>query len=160
MVDLSGAVGFVTVRCEILGESYQLLEFIYKRPAYYAVQHMMSFFDDAVKPVGILEYETESPRTLTVAGFQKAETSVALLWYSDEIPNDELVWDKVDVTVKGVTFQEPVYVEMITGKVFELDKSAWRSEGGNTRLTQLPVWDSPMMLAERAQVELRKDAAP
>ena len=30
-----------------------LLQFIYKRPAYYAVQHMMGFFDDAVKPVGI-----------------------------------------------------------------------------------------------------------
>ena len=34
-----------------------LHEFIYKRPAYYAVQHMMSFFDDAVKPVGLLEHE-------------------------------------------------------------------------------------------------------
>ena len=136
-----------------------LLEFIYKRPAYYAVQHMMSFFDDAVKPVGILEYESNSPRTLTVAGFEKAGTSVALLWYSDEVPSDDLTWDKVDVTIKGVTFQDPVYVEMITGKVFELDKSAWKTEGGNTTLTQLPMWDSPMMLAERAQVDLRTDAA-
>lgn len=135
-----------------------LHDFIYKRPAYYAVQHMMSFFDDAVKPVGILEYESASPRTLTVAGFEKVGTSVALVWYSDEIPSDELAWDKVDVTIKGAAFRDPVYVEMITGKVFELDKSAWKSDGGNTRLTQLPVWDSPMMLAERAQVDLQKDA--
>ena len=135
-----------------------LHDFIYKRPAYYAVQHMMSFFDDAVKPVGILEYESDSPRTLTVAGFEKAGTPVALVWYSDEIPSDELAWDKIDVTIKGVTFRDPVYVEMITGKVFELDKSAWKSDGGNTTLTQLPMWDSPMMLAERAQVDLLKDA--
>ncbi len=136
-----------------------LLEFIYKRPAYYAVQHMMSFFDNAVKSVGILEYESNSPRALTVAGFEKAGTSVALLWYSDEVPSDDLTWNKVDVTIKGVTFQDPVYVEMITGKVFALDKSAWKLEDGNTTLTRLPVWDSPMMLAERAQVDLRKDAA-
>jgi hypothetical protein len=91
-----------------------LLQFIYKRPAYYAVQHMMSFFDDAVKPVGILNYESDSPRRLTVAGFEKAGTAVALLWYSDLVPSDNLAWDCVDVTVKGVTFKNPVYVEMIT----------------------------------------------
>ncbi|NLX95018.1 MAG: glycoside hydrolase [Rhodopirellula sp.] len=137
-----------------------LHEFIYKRPAYYAVQHMMSFFDDAVKSVGILEYESKSPRKLTIAGFEKAGTAVALLWYSDQVPSDELAWDRVDLTVKGVTFHDPVYVEMITGKVFDLDKSAWKSEGGNTTLTQLPMWDSPMMLAERAQVDLRKEGLP
>jgi len=70
-----------------------------------------------------------------------------------------LAWDKVDLTVKGVTFKDPICVEMITGKVYELDKSAWKSEGGNTMLTQLPVWDSPMMLAEREQVELRKEGS-
>ena len=134
-----------------------LLQFIYKRPAFYAVQHMMGFFDDAVKPVGLLACESGSPRELTAAGFDKAGTPVALLWYSDQIPGDDLAWDKVDVTVKGVTFKDPVYVELITGKVYELDKSAWRSADGNTTLTQLPVWDSPMMLAERDQVALRKD---
>ncbi len=137
-----------------------LLQFIYKRPAFYAVQHMMGFFDDAVKPVGLLECESGSPRELTAAGFDKAGTPVALLWYSDQIPGDDLAWDKVDVTVKGVTFQDPVYVEMITGKVYELDKSAWKSADGNTTLRQLPVWDSPTMLAERDQVALRKDVAP
>jgi hypothetical protein len=45
---------------------------------------------------------------------------------------------------------------LITGKVFELAKGAWMSAEGNTVLTQLPVWDSPMMLVERTQVELRK----
>ena len=137
-----------------------LLEFIYKRPSYYAVQHMMSFFDDAVKPLGVLECDSDSPRKLTVAGFEKGGTSVALVWYSDQVPGDELKWDRVDGTVKGVSFKDPVYVEMITGKVYELDKSAWKSAGGNTSFTQLPVWDSPMMLAERDQVELRKEKAP
>lgn len=132
-----------------------LLDFIYKRPTFYAVQHMMSYFDGAVKPVGVLACESDSKRTLTAAGFEKAGTSVALLWASDKIPSDELAWEKVSVTVKGVAFRDPVYVEMITGKVFELDASMWKSEGGNTALKQVPVWDSPMMLAERAQVPLR-----
>lgn len=135
-----------------------LLQFIYKRPAYYAVQHMMGFFDDAVKPVGLLACESGASRKLTAAGFDKAGTAVALLWYGDQIPGDDLARDRVDVTVKGVTFKDPVYVEMITGKVFELDRSSWKCGGGNTTLTRLPVWDSPVMLAEREQVPLRRTA--
>ena len=135
-----------------------LLQFIYKRPTFYAVQHMMSFFDDAVKPVGLLTVESTSKRKLTAAGFDKAGTPVSLVWFSDKVPGDELVWEPVDLIISGVVFKDPVYVEMITGKVFDLDKTRWKTEGGNTTFTRLPVWDSPMMLAERAQVELLKGA--
>jgi len=134
-----------------------LLQFVYKRPTFYAVQHMMSFFDGTVKSVGLLSCETDSKRKITVAGFEKAGTSVALLWYSDKVPCDALEWDKANLTIKGATFKDPVYVEMVTGKVFELGAGSWSSADGNTKLTQVPVWDSPMMLAERAQVPLRKE---
>lgn len=133
-----------------------LLQFIYKRPAFYGVQNMMSFFDDEVKPVGLLEGQTNSPRKLTVAGFNKKSTSVVLAWYGDKIPDDELKWDLVDLTIKNTTFQDPVYVEMITGKVYQVDKKTWKTSGANTEFTALPVWDSPVMIAERSQVELRK----
>jgi hypothetical protein len=132
-----------------------LLEFIYKRPTYYAVQHMMSFFDDAVKAKGVVGYESDAQRKLTVAGFEKAGTPVALVWYSDKVPGDELTWDKVSLTVKGMVFNEPVYVEMVTGKVFDIGKESFTSDGKDTAFTALPVWDSPAMLAERAQVPLR-----
>jgi hypothetical protein len=132
-----------------------LLQFIYKRPVYYAVQHMMSFFDDDVKPIGLLECQSNSPRALTAAGFQKQATSVVLLWQSDQVPSDELKWTPVDVTIKNVKFRDPVYVEMITGKVFNLDKVSWKTNGANVEFIGLPVWDSPIMIAERAQVELR-----
>ena len=134
-----------------------LHQFIYKRPAYYAVQHLAGFFDDEVKPVGLLAYESDCPRTMAVAGFEKEGTSVVLLWYSDEVPSDALTWNPVDLTIQGATFQDPVYVEMITGKVYELDRSAWKAEGETVTFTKLPVWDSPMMIAERSQVGLRKD---
>ncbi len=133
-----------------------LLEFIYKRPAYYAVQHMMSFFDDAVKPVGELECRSSSPRKLTAAGFQKQGTPVVLLWYGDQVPSDALAWDSVDVTIKNTTFRDPVYVEMITGKVYQIEPKRWKAHGPDVEFTALPVWDSPVMIAERSQVELKK----
>lgn len=132
-----------------------LHEFIYKRPAYYAVQHMASFFDDTLQPVGLLEHESNSPREITVAGFTKHSSPVVLVWYSDEVPSDDLKWDSVELTIRGATFQDPVYVEMITGRVYQLDRKTWTSAGGKTHFAQLPVWDSPVMIAERSQVELR-----
>jgi hypothetical protein len=134
-----------------------LLQFIYKRPAYYAVQHMAGFFDDAVKPVGELEYESSASRPMTVAGFEKNGTRVALVWYKDQVPSDELKWDLVDLKIKRATFKDPVYVELITGKVYALDKAHWSASADGVSLKQLPVWDSPMMIAERSQVPLRKE---
>lgn len=128
---------------------------IYKRPSFYAIQHMMSFFDSGVVPVGLLTYEAQTQRKMEVAGFQKANTPVVLFWYNDRVPEDTLAWDPIDVTVQGVTFKDPVYVEMLTGRVFELASDSWKRESTGTHFTGLLVWDSPIMVAERAQVPCR-----
>ncbi len=135
-----------------------LHQFIYKRPSYYAVQHMVGFFDDTVKPVGLLPHKSNSARETSVAAFEKDGTSVLLIWQCDEVPSDALAWEPVDLKIERASFQDPVYVEMITGKVYELDRSAWKVEGDAVTFTKLPVWDSPVMIAERSQVGLRQEA--
>jgi hypothetical protein len=131
-----------------------LHQFIYKRPSYYAVQHMAGFFDDTVKPVGLLPHESDGTDEITVAGFDKDGAPVLLFWQCDEVPSDAVQWDPVDLTIQHAKFQDPVYVEMITGKVYELDRSCWKAEGETVTFTKLPVWDSPVMVAERSQVDL------
>ena len=94
---------------------------------------------------------------MTVAGFKKEGN---LLYWSGikiRIPADDLKWDLVNLTIKGVKFQDPVYVEMITGKVYEIDKSTVKINGENTSFMKLPVWDSPVMIAERSLVNLKTD---
>jgi hypothetical protein len=157
----SSAFTIIDLRYSNMLQSFGLIrsnllhQFIYKRPSYYAVQHLVGFFDDQVKPLGLLPCESDCPRTMTVAGFEKEGTSVVLLWYSDEVPSDSLEWDLVDLTIQGATFQDPVYVEMITGKVFEIDRSGWKAGDKMVRFTKLPVWDSPVMIAERSKTNLK-----
>jgi len=139
-----------------LVRSNLLHHFIYKRPAYYAVQHLAGFFDDKVKPVGLLKGTSSCPREITVPGFEKEGTSVGLLWYGDKIPSDALKWDPVDLTIQGASFRDPLYVEMITGKVHELDRSSRRKDPKAVSFTKLPVWDSPMMIVERSKVDLKR----
>ena len=130
-------------------------EIIYKRPAYYGVQHMVSFFDSSVEAVGELEYSTNAYRKITVAGFKKEASPIALVWYKDQIPGDEMKWDLVSLTIKKVNFKDPVYVEMISGKVFEINRADWENKGNDVVFKSLPVWDSAMMITERPLVSLK-----
>ena len=50
----------------------------------------------------------------------------------------------------------PVYVEMISGKVYEIDKSDWENKGDDVVFKKLPVWDSVTMIAERSKVPLKQ----
>jgi len=63
-----------------------LLQFIYKRPAYYAVQHMVGFFDDAVKPVGELEHQFDSSRAMTVPGSRRRAPASCLCGTKTRFP--------------------------------------------------------------------------
>lgn len=126
---------------------------IYRRPSYFAVQHMAGFFDNHVKSIGFLKYESDfTAAHLSVAGFKKGSSHVALLWFDDKIPTDELKWTPVNLTIDDVNFKDPVYVEMVTGKIYNIDPSEWHNAGKNVVFSGLPLWDSVVMVAERSQV--------
>lgn len=132
-----------------------LHEIIYKRPSYYGVQHMVSIFDDSVVSVGKLDFESNTMRKLAVSGFKKEGSSIVLTWYEDQIPDDEFKWNLADITIKGVNFKDPVFVEMISGKVYEIAKSDWENKGMDVKFRNLPVWDSVVMVAERTQLSIK-----
>jgi hypothetical protein len=132
-----------------------LHEIIYKRPAFYGVQHMAAFFDDVAKPTGEMEYSSNAYRNLTVAGFSKNNCPVALVWYKDQIPGNELKWDLIRLSIKKMNFKDPVYVELISGKVFEIGSDDWENKNGDVLFKNLPVWDSVIIIAERSQVTLK-----
>ncbi|MDO5580740.1 MAG: glycoside hydrolase [Planctomycetia bacterium] len=126
---------------------------VYKRPSYYAVQHVMGYFDDTVEPVEFAKYQASIDRPITIGRFEKNKTPILVIWFGDEIPSDSLQWDKVNLTVNGVSFKDPVYVELISGKILSLDK-IWKSSKENAEFKSLPVWDSPMMIVERDQIKI------
>lgn len=132
-----------------------LREIIYVRPAYYGVQHMMGLFNEDIQGLGILQSTIAATRKPTVAGVKMGDTKALLVWYGDQIPTDEILWKPVKITVKDVHFKDPVYIEMITGRVYELDRADWNNVGKNVEFQRLPIWDSPVVIAERAKITLK-----
>lgn len=125
---------------------------VYRRPAYYAVRNMATFFDSAVRPTGLLAYESDTEREMEVAGFRKDDKPLVLVWYKNSVPDSALQRDSIRLTIRNVVFNDPVYVDMITGKVYTLDADCVSVSHGNTTFSGLPMWDAPVLLAERGQV--------
>lgn len=132
-----------------------LKEFIYKRPSYYAVQHTVNVLDGSVSSAGELPYKANTLRKIAVHGIKKDKIHGVMLWYSDRIPSDDLAWDLVDITIEDITFHDPVFVEMITGKIYEIPHYNRTVTGNDTKFQDLPVWDSPVMIVERSQVTFK-----
>jgi len=129
-------------------------EFLYKRPTFYGVQHLFNFFDSSVKSLGEIKVETNTQRTMHVTGFRKKNKDGLIIWYNDKTPDSNLKWDLVNMTICDIRFKDPVYVELVTGKVYEIDRKNWQKSGKGTAFTNLPVWDSPVLLVELTQIHM------
>ena len=68
----------------------------------------------------------------------------------DAPPADANGVSLADVTLKAGKFIEPVLVDVRTSTVYALPKGSWTQSAAGTVFRALPVYDSPMLIAERA----------
>lgn len=123
--------------------------------SYYAVQHLTSVIDQPVDTVVGFSVESKAKRAITAHAFQKEDgATVATLWFSNKQPNDVLITQPVDVTLRGVTFKEPVYVDLLSGRVYEILKKNWQKQAEGMQLRKLPLSDMLVLITEKATVVL------
>ena len=128
---------------------------MYKRPSFYAVQHMINLLQSNTTSGGAMDYEAATVRDMNILSVVKDSEQIgAMLWYKDKTPSDDLAWDYIDITVENLNFKDPVLVEIITGKIYNLQhRFAFRNIGNAVKLMGIPVWDSPMLLVERSAID-------
>ena len=147
--------------------SNALKEVVYRRPSYYAMQNVFSYLDDEALPFSVstnagfvitkrADPRDNAERRLTCARFTRFGRPVRFYWFSDSRPSNRLEFDRVTIKVPGLLYH-PLWVDMITGRIFEFDASNVRHEKGTTVLTDVPMWDSPVMIADYECVPRRYD---
>ena len=152
-----------------LVRSNTLKEFVYRRPSWYAMRNVYSLFDDDTHPLELVvgqpaeivrrsDPRDAAKRELTRASFTRLGRPQHFFWYSNERPSNRLELDRVVIRVPG-RIAEPVWVDMITGRVCEIPLESVRAEGGETVLFDVPMWDSPVLVADRAAVSVRDELA-
>ena len=116
------------------------------KPAYQAAQNVFAIFDDTLERIGDLKYTAPTANRLAVHGWRKKECGapVVAVWFSGQTPADSNATTPVDFTFPGLSFKEPVYVDLLTGKVYAIPAS----------LKQIPIYDSPILIAEKSALPL------
>ena len=117
----------------------------YRRPSYFAMQNIFGLLDDEAHPAKIsmqpnfkvtkrADPRDNRKRTLTSIRFVRDGKTLRFLWFSDERPSSLLEFDRVTVNFPGKVV-DPVWVDMITGRVFEIPaesvkyENAWNKTG-------------------------------
>ncbi len=139
----------------------------YKRPSYYAVQHLTRLLHDGIQPVEVkCQAFTNSEIKCVGLANKSGEKVGVMLWKSDLVPTDNLNKENVSVTLVDFAVEDLVYVEPITGYVHDLSSVITRganevdiAEGangaGNLRCAGLPLWDAPIILIKKSEIKLQ-----
>ena len=135
--------------------SNTLKEFVYRRPSYYAMQNVYAIFDDDTLPQKHLTVKLAG-RDVACNLFKRLGQSWRFYWFCGERPSADLSFTPVDLDIPE-KLERPVWVDMITGRVFEIpgDAIVWKKDGMTLR--NVPLWDSPVAIASRRAITLARD---
>ena len=152
-----------------LVRSNTLKQFVYRRPSWYAMRNVYALFDDETLPQRHLELKAfpvrtradpreTKPRDLACTLFTRYGQPLRFYWFCEARPDNRLEFDRVDLEIPE-TLSRPVWVDMITGRIFEIpgDRIKWRKDG--MTLKDVPMWDSPVLIASRKSVPFVREWA-
>jgi hypothetical protein len=122
--------------------------------AYYAVQNCVAVFDDSLERV--------NKPTITVT-FEKSTASFAYrnkttgknlvaLWDNSGVPDDAPVTRPAQVLVKGLVINQPVWVDLVSGRIYEIPANRMQNADTVTIFKDIPLYDAPVLLAEKELV--------
>ncbi|RZU53408.1 glycosyl hydrolase family 39 [Krasilnikovia cinnamomea] len=129
----------------------------YAKPAYYSIQAAASVLDGRLTPTRS-SGATVDGRDAAVHTFRNAIGRQAVaLWLrggQEGIPSAGTTREFATVTVPAGNFTDPVYVDLRTAEVYDIPDGSWSRSGATYTFTGVPVYDSPVLLADRSLVPL------
>ena len=101
-----------------------------------------------------------SHERVRVYGFRQEASrySAIVYWKSISPPSDDQTMGELSLDLAPVRIEHPVLVDLLTGTVHELPESAWvaetKSAGSVVRFDNLPLYDSPVVIADAACIPI------
>jgi hypothetical protein len=119
--------------------------------AYYAAQSVFAIFDDALVRRASYPFTSTALRGLALSGYehQPDGAQVVAYWFNDSPPAEANGVTGVDLTLPKGKFTDPVVVDLRTSTVYALPRDRWSQDAAGATFRGLPVYDSPMLIAER-----------
>jgi hypothetical protein len=123
---------------------------------YVAMQAVTAIFDNSLKPVDVQCRVTGPTEPVAVHVFRRTDgTAVVAVWRSGDTPGVRPVHELADVVCPGLTFrEEPRYVDLLTRAAY-VTNGMVVPEAGGVRIVGLPLYDSPVLVADAALINAR-----
>ena len=122
--------------------------------AYYSVQNCVAVFDNTLERVKEPTIEVTFDGEVASFAYRHKQTGQHLLvfWDKSRIPDDAFVTRPAQVQVKGLSLKEPVWVDLVSGRVYQIPADRILNSGDSTTFKDVPLYDAPALLAERSLV--------
>jgi len=124
--------------------------------AYYAVQNCVAVFDntlDRVKQPAVGVMYDKSTASFAYRN-KKTGQGVVVFWDNSGVPDDAFVTRPAQVVVKDLAIKEPVWVDLVSGRVCEIPADRVVKAGAFTIFKDIPLYDAPTLIAEKAALPL------
>jgi hypothetical protein len=122
--------------------------------AYYAVQNTVSVFDSTLTRVTNEVAAVACAKRTSCYVYRNEATGQHLLavWDRSGTPSDTNATVSAQITLTGCALKEPVWVDLVSGRIFEFPAARVSREGDTVVFREVPVYDAPVLLAEKALV--------
>lgn len=132
------------------------LSIAYAKPAYYAYQNLTSLLDHQMERLPALSFQSQCDSSLSVYAYRHKVSKAPMIftWIDSSIPADSNQLTNAGFTFNGINFEDPVLVDLISGKVFELPDKMIEIRGSQVYFSAIPVYDSPLVLVDRKLIRI------
>jgi hypothetical protein len=146
----------------------------YAKPSYFAAQNVFAIFDDSLARLTNFAFTASVTNVAAFAYASETGDQVVTLWFKGAMPSDSNSKTPVDFTfhpssftphVSRFTFHPsrfttPVYADLRTGEVYSIPKANWSCAGDGVVLRQIPIYDSPILIAEQGVLSVETTTSP
>jgi len=142
--------------------------------AFYAIQNVASIFDNNLERIKEVEhtynidgamaekhlYSRSTDRSTAVYGYHHKKTGKQLytIWMDDNIPTNAANAKKITFSFSMGDFDQPVFVDIITGAVYEIPLTQWSKKGNTYTFKDVPVFDGPIVIADKTLIKVNSQS--
>jgi len=144
----NGLVRYGLIKTAGAAENYKVLKV---KTAYYAVQNVVSVFNDALELIPDYPCEAQCVKPLAVYGHKDLASGqqVCVFWDKSGVPSNANDTVSATLTIKGGAFAEPVWVDTITGGIYAIPKEKMVVESDRVIFKDIPVYDAPAFITDK-----------
>lgn len=125
--------------------------------SYYAVQNVVSVFNDDIERIADFSCETSSQNKIFVFACRhlKSQKPILVFWDSTNVPKNTNETSPATFKIKGYQWKNPVWVDTITGNVYEIPKEKMVVDSLFTIFKDIPVYDAPVFITDKEILDLQ-----